>query len=314
VLTRFDVGILLMSLCAALANAQDFPSKPVRILTQPPGGGADFTSRQIAPELAASLGQPVIVDNRGGSIAVEVAAKAPPDGYTLLLFSNAMWIEPFLRESPWDPQRDFAPITLATNSPSVLVIHPSLRVRTVTDLIALAKARPGDLNYSSSGPGSSNQLSTELFKSMAGVNIVHIPYKGGGPALSALIAGEVQVLFANLGQASPHVKSGRLRAVAVTSTRETFLYPGVPPIVATLPGYESILILAIFAPARTPTPTINRLNQDFVRVLRTAELKEKFLNAGAEVAASSPAELSAAVKADMTRWGKVIKEAGIRAE
>ena len=305
-----------MVLGAGVVSGQDYPNRPIRILTQPPGGGTDFASRLIAPGLAAGLNQQVIVDNRAGVIAIETAAKAPADGYTLLLYSNGMWLLPFLRDNvPWDPERDFSPITLATRSPNILVVHPSLPVKSVKELIALAKARPAELNYSSAGASSMNHLAAELFKAMAGADMVHVPYKGGGPALGAAVGGEVSVLFAAASPASPHVKSGRLRALAVTSAAPSALFPGLPTVAASgLPGYEATLILGIFAPAKSSAAIINRLNREIVRVLDLPDVKERFLNAGVEAVGSSPGELAAAIKADMARWGKVIKDAGIKAD
>jgi tripartite-type tricarboxylate transporter receptor subunit TctC len=310
----FTVAVALILMSSVSAWCQELASRPLRIYTQPPGGGTDYASRLIAPGLATAIGQPVIVENRAGTIAIETVAKAAPDGLSLLLYSGVLWIQPFFKETSWDPVRDFEPITLAVTSPNVLVVHPSLPVKSVKELIALARAHPAQLNYSSAGPGSVPHLSAELFDSMAGIKMTHIPYKGGGPALNDLLAGQVQVLFANSGAASPHIASGRLRALGVTSAGPSALFKGLPPVSQTLPGYESTLMIAIFAPAKTPAATVNRLNQGIVRILKSPDIQQKFLSSGAEVAAGSPSELASAFKTDMARWGKVIREAHIQGE
>ena len=309
----FLVGSISCGAGAALG--QVYPIKPIRIVTAEPGGGLDFAGRLIAQGLTSNLGQQVIVDNRG-PIAAEIVAKSLPDGYTLLFYGSPIWLAPFLRDRvTYDPVRDFAPITLAVSLPNVLVLHPSIPVSNLKELIALAKAKPGELNYSSGPAGSSNHLAVELFKSMAGVNVVRIPYKGAGPALNALIGGQVQLMFPNAGAVGPHVKSGRLRALAVTSAQPSAIAPELPTMAASgLPGYESVSPLGIFASAKTPTAIIDRLNHEIVRVLATAAVKEKFFNMGIETVGSSPGQFAAVVKADMATWGKVIKDAGIREE
>lgn len=303
-------------LVANVAFAQNYPNKPVRIVTTITGGSQDLTARFIAPGLAESLGQPVIVDNRGGLTSMEMVAKAAPDGYTLLLASGSLWLLQYLRSSvPWDPVRDFAPITLAVTLPNIIAVHPALPVKSVRELIAWAKARPGELNYSSGQAGSSSHLAGELFKSVAGVNILHIPYKGGGPAMLALISGESQVSFPNAGSASAFSQSGKLRALAVASARPSALFPGLPSAAdAGLPGYETGATLAIFAPARTPGTIIKRLNQEIVRILNRADVKQRLLDSGAEVVAGSPAELAATMKSDAAITGKLIKDVGIRVD
>ena len=315
VLPRFVVRMIslgMIFLGTAAASGQDYPNKPIRWVTSAPGGGGDFLSRLIAQGISGSLGQPVIVDNRAGAvISGTIVSKALPDGYTLLMQSGALWIAPLLQNTPYDPVRDFSPITLAVNSPNILVVHPSLPVKSVKELIALAKARPGELNYGTGGTGSSPHLAAELFKAMAGVNIVRIAYKGGGPALNALIGGEVQMTIDGT-QLVPHIKSGRLRALAVTSLQPTALVPNLPAVAESLPGYESVLILSIWTPAKTPVAIINRLNQEIVRFLKTAEVKEQLFKAGVEVVGSSPEELAATVKSEMAKMGKLIKDAGIK--
>ena len=313
----FLVGMMIFG--AGVASGQNYPSKPIRMVTAEAGGGNDFVARLIAPGLADSLGQQAIVDNRGGAggiIAAEIVAKAAPDGYTLLVYASNIWIIPLLRTHvPYDPVRDFSPITWAARSPNTVVVHPSLPVKSVKELIAFAKARPGALNYGSGGTGATTHLAVELFKAMAKVNIVRINYKGNAPAIHDLLAGQVQLMFATASLAAPHIRSGRLRALAVTSAQPSALAPGLPTVAASgLPGYESISIYGIFAPAKTPATIITRLNQEMVRILNKADVKEKFLNSGVEPVGSSPEEFAATIKSDMVRMGKVIKDAGIRGE
>ena len=311
----FSVGLLAAG--AGVASGQDYPNKPVRMVTAAPGAAGDFVARLVALGLTESWGQQVIVENRGGSgvIPIEIVAKALPDGYTLLVFGSTLWLLPFIQKVSYNPIGDFSPITLAAVTPLLLVVHPSLPVKSITELIALAKSRPGELNYASGISGSATHLPAELFKAMAGVNIVRVAYKGGAPAISALIGGEVQVMFATASGAGPHVNSGRLRALAVTSAQPSALFPGLPTVAASgLPGYDAASIMCIFAPAKTPAALVGRLNRDIVRVLNRAEVKERFIKAGSEVVASSPKELAAAMKSDMATMGKVIRDAGIRAQ
>ena len=293
------------------ASAQNYPNKLIRIVTATAGSANDWSSRLLAQELTASLGQQVIVENRGG-LGAEVVARASPDGHTLLAYGSAVWLMPFLRENvPWDPIRDFAPVTLAMSSPNIVVVHPSLPVKSIRDLIAFAKLRPGQLNYAAGTIGASPHLSTELFKAMAQVDLVRVGYKGTGPSVIALVGGEVDLMFAGLGTVAPHIKTGRLRALAVTSAQPSALAPGLPTVAATLPGYEATSLLGVFVPAKTPQATINRLHQEIVRAVNKPEVKELLFSAGVDVVGSTPEELAAMVKLDMTRMGKVIKDAGI---
>ena len=313
------IALLLVSWTVTLgsgaAAAQTFPSRVVRIITTQAGSGNDFTARLLAQALLERLGQQVIVDNRG-NIAGEIVARALPDGYTLLSWGSPLWLAPYLRTKvPYDPVKDFAPITLVATSPNLLVVHPSLPVKSVKDLIALAKRRPGELNYSSPGPGGSPHLAAELLKSMAGISAVHVAYKGVGSALTAVLSGEVQFMFPNAASAAPHVKSGRLKALAVTAAQPTALAPGLPTLAASgLPGYESSGMFGIFAPAGTPAGIIQLLNQEIVRASRTPDVKDKLFNSGAEVVGSSPEQFAAIVKADMAAMGKLIRSAGIQPE
>ena len=305
-----------LMLVAGAALCQGYPTESIRIVTAAAGGGTDFVSRLIARAIAGPLGQQVLVDNRpSGVIPGDVVAKARPDGHTLLLAGGILWIGPLLQKTPYDPVRDFSPITQAIRQPNVLVVHSSLPVKTIAQLITLAKARPGDLNYASAGTGSTQHLSAELFNVMARVNMVRIPYKGGGPALSALLAGEVQVMFASAGSVMLHVKSGRLRTLAITSLQSSELSPDLSTIAASgLPGYESVASYGVFAPAKTPEAIINRLHQEIVRAIFLQDVKEKLLGSDVEPVGSSPADFAAMLKADIAKWGKIIQSAGIRAD
>jgi len=290
----------------------------VRIVTAEPGGGNDLASRLIAQGLTASLGQQVIVDNRGGSglAAGDAVYKAQADGHTLLLYGSNIWLLPFMRDNvPYDPVKDFLPITMPVISPNIIVVHPSVAAGSVKELIALAKSKPGELNYASSGTGAATHLAAELFKAMAGVNIVRVPYRGSGPALNALISGQVQMMVSTTAAGWPHVKSGRLKALAVTTSQPTALAPGLATVATTgLPGYQSATVYGVFAPARTPAAIISRLNDEIVRVLKLPEVKERFFNAGVEIIGSTPEQLAATVKSEMTVLGKLIKDVGIREE
>ncbi len=304
----------LAATCLVAAETQPYPSKPVRFVTSEPGGGNDIVARIIAEGLTTGLGQRFIVDNRG-IVAAEIAKNSTPDGYTLLVYGANIWLLPYLRENvPWNPLRDFAPITIAVQLPNILVVHPAMPVKSVRELIDYAKARPGKIDYAAGTLGVSPHLSAELFKSMAGVDLVRVPYKGGGPALNGLIAGETQLMFPNAGSALPHMRSGRVRALAVSSAKASALAPGLPTISATVPGYEFVAVICIYAPAKTPPAIVELLNRESVRVLNSAEIKERLFNSGNEVVANSPREFAAYMKADMQKMGKVIKDAGIRAE
>jgi len=308
------LSAVVLGLGTPMAAGQDFPMRPIRIITSSAGSGSDFASRQIAQGLAASLGQPVIVENRPSAIAAETAAKALPDGYTLLLDSNSLWLTPLIQKMPYDVLRDFSPVTLASISPNVLAVHPPVAANSVTELIALAKAKPGALNYGSTGTGSSQHLAAELFKFMAGVNLVHVPYKGIAQALTDLFSGEIHVLFPNVASATPHLKAGRLKALAVTSVEPSPLVPGVPSVASSgLPGFEWLGRSGIFAAGKPPQPVIDRLNREIVRVIHLPDVKEKFLNIGVQTFGNSPAEFTATVQSEIVRMSKVIKAAGIRA-
>ncbi len=298
-------------------SGSEYPNRPVRMVTTAPGGGNDFAARLIAPALAGGLGQQVIVDNRSSTVVPgDIVAKSPPDGYSILLAASTFTIGPLLiRNSPYDPVQDFAPITLAVSSPNILVVHPMVPATSIKELIALARSKPGELNYATSGIGSSAHLAAELFKSMAGVNIVHVPYKGAGPASIDLVAGQVQLAFGNTTTVMPHVKAGRLRALAVSTAQPSALVPGLPTVASSgLTGFESASMVGILGPARTPSAIVERLNRELVRVLNLPDVKEKFSNVGMETVGSTPAHLNATMKSEIARLGKVIRDAGIRGD
>lgn len=299
------------------ASGQAFPTHPIRIVASAAGGGSDFMTRLLAQGLSPALGQSVIVDNRGGgSIPGDIVSKAPPDGHTLLYYGSAFWLSPLMRDHvPYDVARDFAPISLIISAPSILVAHPSLPVSSAKELIALAKTKPGALNYGSASAGASNHLAAELFKNMAGVDIVRVPHRGSGPAIISLLGNQVQILFGAIGGVAPHVKQGRLKALGITSAERTPQFPDLPTIASTgLPGYEFTSIWGMFAPAKTPRAIIDRLNKEITQVLRSPDVKEKATAAGDDIVASTPAQFAAAVQSDIVRLGKVIKDAHIREE
>ena len=305
----------LAMLACNTATAQSFPSKPLRIVASEAGGGGDFSARVIAQGMASTMGQPVIVENKaGGVVAGEFVSKSAPDGYTLLNYGNTFWLLPLMRRSvPYDPFKDFTPVAMTIRAITVLVVHPSVPAKSIRELIAVARARPGDLNYGSGAAGASNHLAAELFKSMTGTDIVRIPFKGIGSAINALLTGELQVLFPLMASGMPHVKAGRLRALAITSAQPSELAPGLPTVAASgLPGYVAEGMYGIFAPVKTPAALIVRLNQEIVAVLNKPESKDRFSKSGAEVVGSSSEDMAAAMKAEIASMGKVIRDANIR--
>ena len=315
---RWTIKICTLGMLAGAWNAaygqQTYPVRPIRIVASAAGGGSDFVTRTIAQKVSLQVEQPVIVDNRGGgSIPGQIVATAPGDGYTLLYYGSTLWISPLMRDDvPYNVQRDFAPITLAVSSANIMVVTPSLPVNSVKEFIALAKAKPGVLNYGSAAAGTANHLSVELFKSMTGTDIVRIPHKGSGPAVISLLANQVQMMIAAEGGLAPHVKAGRLRALGVTSVKRSPLYPDLPAISESVPGYEYTSIWGIFAPGKTPKPIVDRLNREIVTALNSTDVKAKVNSAGIEVVAGTPEQLAAAVKQDVVRLGKVIKDNNIR--
>lgn len=316
---------LLLSCCAAIllapaVPAQSYPVKPVRIIAPfPPGGGTDLFARAVAQKLTAALGQQVVVDNRsgaGGMIGSELAARASPDGYTLLVTSSSTHsINPHLSRKPlYDPLRDFTPVINIASAPNVLVVHPSLPARTVKELVSLAKARPGAINYASNGSGTLSHLTGELFKLQTGVNMVHIPYKGGPPAVIDLVAGQVSALFTAFPTVFGQVRAGRLRALAVSGTKRAVAAPHLPTVGETVPGFESVQWWAMFAPAGVPAEIVDKLNSEVAKIIAGPEVKGRFAAEGAEPIGGSPREFAAFLKADYEKWGKVVKEVGIRPE
>jgi len=315
-------ALFLVTLAGTLpACAQEYPRKAIRLIVPfAPGGGNDTVARAIAQSAGASLGQPVVVDNRagaGGMLGAELAARAPPDGYTLFLGGvGSHAINPNLHAKlPYDPVKDFAPITLIASAPSVLVVNPSLPARTLAEFTALAKASPGRINYASNGNGSSAQLAAVLYESMAGVQMVHVPYKGLAPALVDLLAGEVQAMFSSVVAIVPNIKAGRLRALAVTGKRRAALLPEVPTLDESgVPGYEAGSWYGILAPAGTPQAVVAKLHEAIVRALAQPEVRERLVSEGAEVIGSTPEAFAAHITAELARMGKLIRDAGIRME
>jgi tripartite-type tricarboxylate transporter receptor subunit TctC len=321
-LRMFFLLIFVSCAClAASADAQPYPNKPIRLISPyAPGGGSDTLARIIGQWLTASWGQPVVIENRpgaGGSIGAEVAAKAQPDGYTVLVTPSAvLTINPHLYSRlAYSPLRDFAPITAASNSPYLLVVHPSIPVTNVKELIAFARAKPGQLNYSSAGNGSSAHLSGVLFAGMAGVTLVHIPYKGAAPGTIALLAGDVQLRFSSVVPALPHVRTGKLRALGISSAKRYTPLPDTPTIAESgLPGYAVESFYAVVAPARTPQAVIAKLNAEMVRNLRSDDVKARMAADGAEAIGTTPEELAKWIRDDLARWAQPVKDSGARVD
>lgn len=312
---------ITMCAIAPQAWAQTYPSKPIRLVIPfPPGGGTDLFGRVTAARLTQALGQQVIAENRsgaGGTIGTEIVAKSAPDGYTLLLgHTGTLAINPALyKKIPYDPLRDFLPISLVAYSPLVLVVHPSLPAKSVKELIGLAKKRPGQINYASGGNGTGTHLSAELFKTMAGVEIVHVPYKGSGPAVIALLSGESPMLFTPVPAAAAHAKSGRLRALGVTGSTRVSALPGIPTVAeAGLPGYESSLRFGVLAPTGSPQDVIKTLNDAIVRTMGSPEVKEQLANEGAQPLVSTPQEFRSVIQDEIKKWAAVVKASGARVD
>ena len=318
------LAIAIAFATAALANidasAQGYPQKTVRIVVPyAPGGNTDFTARVIAAKLIDVFGQQVVVENRPGggtNIGSELVAKAPADGYTLLMggASNAINMS-FYPKMPYDTLRDFAPVILCVKGANVLSVHPSLPAKNLKELIALAKTRPGQLNYASSGLGSSNMMAGELLKLMAGVNIVHVPYKGNSPALTDTIGGQVEMIFSGVPALLPHIKSGRLRAIAIGSLKRFPALPDVPTIDASgLKGYEATTWFGLMAPAKTPKDIVARLNSEFGRILVSTEVHDRFMNEGIEPIGGTPEQFGAFIRDEIDKYAKVVKATNLRAQ
>jgi tripartite-type tricarboxylate transporter receptor subunit TctC len=309
---------LMLALSAPLA-AQEYPTKPVRLIIPfPPGGSNDVVGRMIATQLSDRLGKQVVVDNRGGAggvIGTEVAANSPPDGYTLLIISIAHAVSPWLYKLQYDPIKSFTPVAILASGPNVLVVHPDLPVHSVKELIALAKQKPGELNYASAGIGSFQHLGAELFKLTAGVNIVHVPYKGGGPAMTDVLGGHTKIMFSSLVQTSAFVLSGQLRALGTGGTHRNSVLPDVPTIAeAGLPGYEATNWWGVVAPAGTPPAIVEKLHAEIAAVQNSEETRKQFSTQGAEVVQMSSAAFGTFMETEMNKWERVVKESGIKAE
>ena len=317
-------------LCIALAfgvaevHAQsdtNYPSKPIRmIVPSAPGSGPDIMARAIGQKLTEALGQAIVIDDKpgaGGIIGSEAAAKAPPDGYTLIMSNaGAHTVNPGLyAKLPYDPVKDFAPVTLVALAPNILIVHPTLPVRNVKDLIALAKAKPGELTFGSGGNGSTAHLSGEMFKTMAGINIVHIPFKGSPAAVIGVIAGQIALAIPNIPPALPHVRSGKLKALAVTTAKRAAGVPDLPTVAeAGLPGYEATAWFGVLAPAATPSQIIARLNAAIVKIAHAREMQERLTAEGADAVGNTPEQFAQIIKSDIAKWAKVIKASGARAD
>jgi len=305
---------------APLTHAQTYPAKAVRmIVAYPPGGGTDIVGRLMAQKMTETMGQTFIVENRGGAtgnIGTEAAAHAAPDGYTILMGNvapNAINVSLFAK-MPYDPVTDFEPVSLVAVTPNILVVHPALPVKTTKHLIALAKARPGTLNYPSAGIGSSSHLAGELLAILAHIDIVHVPYKGGGPALIDLLSGQMQIMFATMPAAMPHVKSGKVRPVAVTTIKRSQAMPELPTIGETVKDYEASTWYGLLVPARTPKNIVTTLHGQIVKILSAREMKDKLIAQGFEPVGGTPEEFGAYIKSEIAKWGKVIRTAGIKPE
>jgi tripartite-type tricarboxylate transporter receptor subunit TctC len=321
--TLRHASVLVVSSLAAIAlpaAAQSYPSKPIRIIVPfPAGGPTDIVARTIAQKLTEAWGQPAVIDNRGGlggGLGTEQAAKAPPDGYTLLMgtiggLAVAMSLVP---NRGYDTLKDFAPITQAVTVTNILVTHPSLPVKNVKELLVLAKARPGQLNYATSGAGTITNLAGELFKLMGNVNITAVHYKGGAPALTALISGEVQLSYENSLIITPHIKSGKVRALAVTGAKRSKLLPELPTIAETLPGYDASGWYGLVAPAATPKDIVAKLNTEIVRILRLPDVAERLAGQGAEPVGNTADEFGAFIRSEIDKWAKLVKAANMKAE
>ena len=311
------IACAVLGSAAGPALAQAYPAKPVRIVVpSSAGGGTDIIARVLAPELSKRLGQQVVVDNRPGAgtmIGIEIVANSPADGYTLLMGLSTLAINSALyKKVPYDPVRDFAPITLATTSASILVVHPSLPVKTLKDLIAFARARPGQLNYASAGTGTYPHMTYELFLSMAKLKMVHIPYKGTGPAMIDMIAGQVASMAATVITGMPHIRSGRLRALGITSLKRSEAAPDIPTVAeAGLPGFESLQWYGLLAPAKTPPDIVRRLNREMVEILRLPDIKKRFAADAVDTVGNAPEEFARHIRAELDKWEKVAREAGI---
>ena len=311
---------LVFTAFTASALAQNFPDRPIRFVVPfPPGGGNDILARQLAPKMAESLGQPVVIDNRpgaGGNIGTELVAKAPPDGYTIVIASNQVTMNPWLYQKlPFDIEKDFAPVALAASVPMVLVVNPNISVKDVKAFIALAKQESGKLNYSTPGSGTPQHIAFEVFNHAAGVKVTHVPYKGTGPAIADLIGGQVQSAFGTMASVEPHIKAGKLRALAVATPKRSQAMPDVPTVAeAGLPGFDVSLWYSILAPAGTPRPIVARLSAEVEKALNAPDNRQRLAQQGFEVSYLNPDEMTQLMKRDLGRWEKSLKAIGLKLE
>ncbi len=315
------IAALVLMALASTADAQSWPAKPIRIISPyPPAGANDLLARIIAPKLSEQLGQPVVVENRAGAtgnIGAELVAKAPADGYTLLMgqAGNLTINISLMAKIPFDPVRDFSPVTMVASTPNVLVVHPSLPVRTVKDLIALAKAKPGQINYATSGIGSPGHLAAELLNKSAGIRLVHIPYKGAAPALLDVVAGNAHLYFTSAVSAQPFIPSGRLRMVAVASAKRSPSLPEVPTVAeAGFPEFDVSSWWGVVAPASTPREVVMRLQTEIHRVIALPEIRAKLAEQGLDIATNTPEQFAAYIKSETAKWAKLIREVGVKPE
>jgi tripartite-type tricarboxylate transporter receptor subunit TctC len=314
------LAALAATLACTLALAQGYPTKPVRlVVTYPPGGGADLMARLIAPKMGEALGQPVVVENKAGAsgqIGAAEVARAAPDGYTIMLDASSFAVNPSLyAKLPYDPANAFQPLAVLALYPNMLVVTPSYPPRDVRELVALAKAKPGSVAFASSGNGSAQHLAGELFKQRAGVHMTHIPYKGGGPALNDVMGGQVPVFFANVASGLAHVKGGKLRALAVTGAKRASSLPDLPTMAeAGIPGYEVYEWNAVFAPAGTPAPVVEKLAAAIAKAMQSPEVKERVATLGGEIAGLGPQEATKFIREQTELWGKVVKAGNIRVD
>ena len=318
---RRALGCLLLASTCATAHAQDWPSKPIRFIAPNlPGGPTDILARLIGQKLAESLGQPVVIENRAGAagnIGTEAVAKAPPDGYTMVTGNNATFGAnvSLYKRLGFDPVRDFSPVVLVATQPNILVVHPSLPANSVRELVALAKARPGQLNYSGSGMGANAHLAAELFKSMTGTSIVHVPYKSAAPALTDLIAGHTQLMFATALSVVPYIKANRVRALGVTTAKRSRSMPELPTIAESgVPGFEASTWHGVLVPAGTPAAIIDRLNAEINRMLQQPDVRERLAALGAEIVGGTPKEFADHIQREIPKWAKVVKSIGVQLE
>lgn len=314
-------GVLAAAFLAAGAHAaeQPYPNRPIRLLVgYPPGGPADVTARLISPYLIEALGQQIVIDNRsgaGGTVAAHTLARSEPDGYTIGFVANGeMAIAPHLRKLPYDPLKDFAPVSRIGANQLALVVHPSVPAKSVTDLVNIAKAKPGSVNFASAGTGSTAHLAGELFKSLAAIDIVHVPYKGAGPALTDLIGGQVQMLITGYPGAMPHIKAGRLRALGATGAKRMTAAPELPTIGETVKGYDVTSSYGLLLPVRTSKALVSRLHQETAAIVKKRDVQEKLIALGFEPEGNTPAEFAAQLKAELEKWGRVIKLAKVTVE